>query len=76
MEMQLRLAGAFHAHAGYVAALAGRIRQHWQVHGRPDVLLLSFHGLPQRMADLGDPYPQQCHEIARLLAQALGLCEG
>ena len=73
---ELRLAGAFHAHAGYVAALAGRIRQHWQAHGRPDVLLLSFHGLPQRMADLGDPYPQQCHETARLLAQALGLREG
>ena len=72
---ELRLAGSFHAHAGYVAALAGRIRQHWQAHGRPDVLLLSFHGLPQRMADQGDPYPQQCRETARLLADELRLDE-
>ena len=70
---QLRLAGAFHDHAGYVQALAGRIGRHWQENGRPDVLLLSFHGLPQSMVDQGDPYPQQCHETARLLAQALKL---
>ena len=56
---ELRLAGPFHDAPGYIAALAASVRRHWQTHGQPDHLLLSFHGLPQRMADLGDPYPRQ-----------------
>ncbi len=38
----------------------------------PDVLLASFHGMPQRTLDLGDPYHCQCRKTARLLAEALG----
>ena len=38
----------------------------------PEVLLLSFHGMPQRTLDLGDPYHCQCRKTARLLAEALG----
>lgn len=35
--------------------------------------MLSFHGIPQRYADMGDPYPVQCARTASLLAQALDL---
>jgi ferrochelatase len=38
----------------------------------PDVLLASFHGMPQRTLDLGDPYHCQCRKTARLLSEALG----
>ncbi len=39
---------------------------------RPEVLLLSFHGMPERTLHLGDPYHCQCRKTARLLAEALG----
>jgi ferrochelatase len=57
----------FHDHAGYIAALAALVRD------RPDVLVMSFHGLPQRAVERGDPYREQCERTAQLLATALGL---
>src|SRR5690606_11695879 len=57
----------------YIAALAK------DLHGQlaalpfsPEVLLLSFHGMPQRAIDLGDPYHAHCLATARLLETALG----
>jgi ferrochelatase len=38
----------------------------------PEKLLLSFHGMPRRTAELGDPYHAHCLETARLLSEALG----
>lgn len=38
----------------------------------PDAILASFHGMPQRTLDLGDPYHCHCHKTARLLSEALG----
>jgi ferrochelatase len=60
-------AAQFHDHPGYIAALAALVEE------RPDVLLMSFHGLPQRAVERGDPYREQCLHTARLLASALGL---
>ena len=60
----------FHDDPGYVAALAALVED------RPDVLVMSFHGLPQRAVDRGDPYRDQCLRTAQLLATALGLREG
>jgi ferrochelatase len=59
----------FHDHSGYIAALAALVED------PGDVLVMSFHGLPQRAVDRGDPYRDQCVRTARLLAQALGLDE-
>lgn len=59
----------FHDHPGYIAALAALVKD------PPDVLVMSFHGLPQRAVDRGDPYRDQCLRTARLLAQALKLPE-
>lgn len=72
----LRLISHYHAEPGYIAALAASIRELWQAEGKPDRLLFSFHGLPKRYAEEGDPYPGQCHETARLTAAALGLAQG
>jgi ferrochelatase len=38
----------------------------------PEVVLASFHGMPQRTLELGDPYYCHCHKSARLLSEALG----
>ena len=70
---ELRFIGQYHDDPGYIQALAQRLRQHWQAHGRGDKLVLSFHGIPQRSLLLGDPYHCQCHKTARLLGEALGL---
>jgi ferrochelatase len=61
----------FHSHPSYIAALASTIRRHWGSHGESEKLVMSFHGLPQRSVDLGDPYQTQCLRTATLLADAL-----
>jgi len=66
----------YHADAGYIAALAASVREHWAAHGRGEVLLMSFHGIPVRYAERGDPYGRQCAETARRLAAALELRDG
>ena len=70
---ELRFVYRFHDDAGYIGALAKRVREHWMAKGRPDTLLMSFHGVPQRTVDRGDPYVAECRETARLLAAQLGL---
>ncbi|MDH4233892.1 MAG: ferrochelatase, partial [Gallionella sp.] len=69
----LRTIKHFHDHPGYIKALASNIGDYWMKHGRPEKLLMSFHGLPKHMHDQGDPYHCECQKTARLLAQQLGL---
>jgi protoporphyrin/coproporphyrin ferrochelatase len=69
----LRAVDAFHDHPGYIRALAACVNDYWMKHGRPDKLVLSFHGVPRRSLELGDPYHCHCHKTARLLAAELGL---
>lgn len=70
---EMRWVRHFHDHPGYIAALAASVKDHWQRNERPERLLISFHGLPRRSLDLGDPYYCECQKTGRLLAQALGL---
>jgi protoporphyrin/coproporphyrin ferrochelatase len=65
--------GNYHDHPGYIRALAASVESHWQREGRGDMLLMSFHGIPQRAVDRGDPYADQCRRTATLLAAELGL---
>jgi len=60
-------------HPAYIETLAGSIESFWQQHGRSQRLLMSFHGIPQRNVELGDPYGPQCHATAEQLAKRLGL---
>ncbi|MBI5438219.1 MAG: ferrochelatase [Nitrosomonadales bacterium] len=69
----LRTIKHFHDHPGYIKALAGSINDYWMKHGRPEKLLMSFHGLPEYTLQKGDPYHCECHKTGRLLAQQLGL---
>lgn len=59
--------------SSYIDALAKSARDSFAQHGEPDLLLLSYHGIPQRYADEGDDYPQRCRDTTRELVSALGL---
>jgi ferrochelatase len=72
----LRTIRSFHDDPGYIKALANNINDYWMKNGRPEKLVMSFHGLPQFSLDKGDPYHCECHKTARLLAQELGLKPG
>jgi len=70
---ELRFVQQYHDDPGYIAALATQVRAHWQREGRGAMLVMSFHGMPERTLHLGDPYHCSCHKTARLLAAELGL---
>jgi ferrochelatase len=70
-----RMIDDYHVDAGWIAAIAASIRAHWQAHGRGGHLLLSLHGIPQRLVDGGDPYARQCAASAAAIANALGLAD-
>lgn len=70
---ELHFINEYHSHPDYIHALANSIQQHWQENGKAQKLLMSFHGIPQSYEDKGDPYPHQCRETARLVAEQLGL---
>lgn len=69
----VEVVGDYAEDPAWVAAVAGSIRAWWEAHGRGERLVFSFHGLPQRVADEGDPYPQRCEASARAIAAALDL---
>lgn len=69
----LRMVQEYHAEAGYITALAACVRRFWAAQGRGERLLMSFHGLPKRNVERGDPYQKQCLKTAQLLADALEL---
>lgn len=70
---ELRFVNRYHDDPGYIAALAKRITDHWAVNGRGEKLVLSFHGVPKRTLELGDPYHCECRKTARLLGERLQL---
>jgi ferrochelatase len=67
---------SFHDHPAYIAALAAGLERHWAAHGKGEKLVMSFHGLPRREIDLGDPYRDQCVATAKLLAGSLKIGPG
>ncbi|MFK3844461.1 ferrochelatase [Stenotrophomonas sp. NPDC078853] len=72
-DVQVELIRDYPVHPAWVDAVAGSIRRWWEQHGRGEKLMFSFHGIPQRVADAGDPYPRQCEASAAAIAAALGL---
>jgi len=68
----IRSVRGFHDHPAYVQAIARAVGEYWRHHGRPDRLLMSFHGLPRYTLERGDPYHCECHKSARLIAAELG----
>lgn len=69
----VRVIDAYHDDRGYIGAVVQGINDYWMKNGRPNKLVLSFHGVPRRTLDLGDPYHCHCQKTARLVATELGL---
>ena len=75
---EFRFVNRYHDDEGYIHALEQSVRKEWQIHGKPhfdnkDMLVMSFHGIPERSLHLGDAYHCECYKTARLLGEALGL---
>ena len=70
---ELRMIRHYHDDPAYIDALKKSVLAYWDKHGRPDKLVMSFHGVPKRTLLMGDPYHCECHKTARLLTTALGL---
>lgn len=61
----------YHLDPAWIAAVAASIRAHWAQHGRGERLLFSFHGIPQRLVDAGDPYRAQSQASVDAIVAAL-----
>ncbi len=70
---QLHFLNTYHDHPLYIGALVKTVREHVEQHGMPDRLVLSYHGMPQRYFDDGDPYYCFCQKTSRLVAEQLQL---
>jgi len=74
---EVRWVRDFHDDRAYIAALRQSVLDHWKRNGAASLqggrLIISFHGVPRRSIDLGDPYFAECQATGRLLADALGL---
>ncbi len=70
---ELRTITEYHDHPSYIGALASSLLDQWRAGGKPRKLLISFHGLPVRYAEAGDPYPDHCRRTVTALAGRLDL---
>jgi ferrochelatase len=71
----MKMIDSFHDHPAYIAALAAGVQRHWAAHGKAK-LVMSFHGLPKRAIDQGEPYQAQCLVTAKILAGTLRVAPG
>ena len=69
----VRVVRDYHVDHGWAEAVAGSIRAAWADGTRGERLLFSFHGIPQRLVDAGDPYQRQCQASTAAIARALGI---
>lgn len=71
----LRFIKRFHTAPEFIRPLGDKIAAYWQQYGKPQKLVMSFHGLPKQCVEQGDPYCRDCYETARALAAYLGLAD-
>ncbi len=72
----VRFVSDYHQHPLYIEAIAKSVERAWAKKGKNELLLMSFHGLPAQLTEWGDPYFDQCHRTAELIAEALSLSSG
>ena len=64
---------SYHKDKKYIESLSNSVIEHQKKHSKPDKLIMSFHGIPQRFVNKGDIYYQQCINTSKLLAEKLNL---
>ena len=75
-QPELHLLADYATDPAYIAALAQSVRTWRAQHGAGEHLLMTFHGIPKRYVELGDPYERKCRLTAQALADALALAQG
>ncbi|MCP5116877.1 MAG: hypothetical protein GY953_39125, partial [bacterium] len=70
---EIRTVQGYYDEPAYIRALAATVRELWSKEGEPEILVTSYHGIPKRYFENGDPYHCQCHKTSRLLAEELDL---
>lgn len=71
----LRFIKRFHTDPAFIQPLGDKIAAFWEKNGRPQKLVMSFHGLPRQCVEMGDPYCRDCYETAAALARYLKLSD-
>jgi len=69
----LHFINGYHDHPLYIQALATTVQEYIALHGQPDRLLLSYHGMPKQFLTWGDPYFCFCQKTSRLLIDQLSI---
>ena len=70
---EMRFINHYHDEESHITALANSIEEDFKKNGQPQRLLFSFHGMPKRYFDNGDPYFCECQKTARLVTEKLKL---
>jgi ferrochelatase len=72
-QPSIRVAPPYYDEPVYIDAVAASIREHLaKLDFEPEALIVSFHGMPVKYAEQGDPYPGQCQDTSRLVREKLG----
>ncbi len=69
----VRIHKSYYQRQEYIQALVQSIRAHWKENTPAERLLFSFHGIPKRCVDKGDPYEEHCRFTAEAVVEELGL---
>lgn len=69
----LNFISGYYDHPLYIQALANSVNEHFEKNGKPEKLVLSYHGMPKYFLESGDPYYCFCHKTTQLLVEKLGL---
>tara|TARA_Y100000996_G_scaffold413506_1_gene401911 strand:+ start:8180 stop:9202 length:1023 start_codon:yes stop_codon:yes gene_type:complete len=72
----LRFIGSYYDQPLYIQALKNSIEEYWKKNEKPKKLLFSYHGIPKKYLDKGDPYHCFCRKTTRLVAESMELPEG
>ncbi|MFY8272732.1 ferrochelatase [Pseudoalteromonas sp. SSDWG2] len=70
---EIRFLKHYYERDSYISALASSVTKYRSIHGDADKLIFSFHGIPKRCVNKGDPYYEHCKYTAKHTAKKLGL---
>ena len=71
----LRFISNYHTNDQYINALCNSIKEYWEKNSKPKKLIFSYHGVPKKYLDKGDPYHCFCHRTTRLVREKMNLDE-
>ncbi len=71
----VKFLNSYHDNPLLIEILSKRIKKSFESHGKPDKLVFSYHSIPKKYFDSGDPYHCLCQKTSRLIAEKLSLDE-